>query len=83
MAHAAPTSTVGMIGAYHNAMMTALAMPTSTPAQTAARNAAIAAARTDVLAQAANKGLTPSVVSTVDRQLGLPATDPTLGVSRP
>jgi hypothetical protein len=71
-----------MIGAYHNAMITALAMPTTTPAQAAARNAAIAAARADLLAQAANKSLTPSVVSSVDNRLGLPATDPTLGVSQ-
>ncbi len=83
MAHAAPTSTVGMIGAYHNAMVTALAMPTTTPAQVMARNAAISSARSDLLAQAANKSLTPSVVSAVDKQLGLPATDPTLGVSQP
>ena len=72
-----------MIGAYHNAMVSALAMPTSTPAQLAARNAAIAAARADVLAPAANKSLTPGVVSAVDKQIGLPATDPTLGVSQP
>jgi hypothetical protein len=50
---------------------------------TAARNAAIAAARSDLLAQAANKSLTPSVVSAVDQQLGLLATDPALGVSPP
>jgi hypothetical protein len=81
MAHAAPNSMVGMIGAYHSAMVTALAMPAATPAQLAARNAAIAAARTDLLAPAANKSLTPSVVSAVDKQIGLPASDPTLGVS--
>ena len=83
MAHAAPTSTVGMIGAYHSAMVTALAMPSTTPTQIAARNAAIAAARSSLLAQAANKSLTPSVVTAVDQRLGLPASDPTLGVSRP
>lgn len=72
-----------MIGAYHNAMVSALAMPTTTPAQLATRNAAIAAARAGPLAQAANKGLTPAVVSAVDKQIGLPASDPTLGVSHP
>jgi hypothetical protein len=82
MAHAAPNSQVGMIGAYHSAMVAALAMPTTTPAQVAARNAAISAARADLLAPAANKGLTPAAVSAVDKQTGLPATDPTLGVTR-
>jgi hypothetical protein len=63
-------------------MVAALAMPAATPAQTAARNAAIAAARADLLAAAANKGLTPATVGTVDSKLGLPATDPSLGVSK-
>jgi hypothetical protein len=82
LAHAAPTSQVGMIAAYQGAMLTALAMPaTPTPAQIASRNAAIASARADLLGPAANKELTPSVVTAVDRQLSLPASDPTLGVS--
>jgi hypothetical protein len=71
-----------MIGSYHNAMDAALAMPTATPGQVAARNAAIASARADLLAPAANKGLTPTSVRTVDQRIGLPATDPTLGVTR-
>jgi hypothetical protein len=70
-----------MIGAYHSAMVAALAMPATTPAQVANRNAAIATARAGLLAPAANKSLTPAVVSAVDQQIGLPATDPTLGVS--
>jgi hypothetical protein len=82
MTHAAPNSQVGQIGAYHNAMVGALAMPATTPAQAAARNSAIASARSDQLAPAANKGLTPSSVAAVDRQIGLPATNPTLGVPR-
>ena len=73
MSHAAPTSKVGMIGSYRGAMVTALGMPTATPAQVAARNAAIEAARADLLGPAANKELTPSVVSAVDKQIGLPA----------
>jgi hypothetical protein len=60
-------------------MVAALAMPAATPAQIAARNAAIAAARTQ-LATASNKTLTPAVVARVDHMLDLPATDPTLGV---
>jgi hypothetical protein len=83
LAHASSTSTVGLIGAYHSAMVAALAMPATTPAQVTARNAVIASARADLLTQAANKSLTPAVVSAVDRQIGLPATDPSLGVPRP
>jgi len=82
MAHAAPNSQVGMIGAYHTAMVAALPMPTATPAHVAARNSAISAARADLLAPAANKGLTATSVTAVDKQIGLPATDPTLGVTR-
>jgi hypothetical protein len=80
LAHAAPGSKVGQIAAYDNAMLAALAMPGDTPAQVAARNAAIAAARAQ-LAAATNKTLTPDVVAAVDNRLGLPTTDPTLGVT--
>jgi hypothetical protein len=55
-------------------------MPSATPAQVAARNIAISAARSTQLAAAANKALTPAVVAQVDKNLGLPAVDPTLGV---
>lgn len=72
-----------MIGAYRTSMQAALAMPTATPAQVAARDAAIASARSDLLAPAANKGLTPNVVSAVDKNIGLPASDPSLGVTQP
>jgi hypothetical protein len=61
-------------------MLAALAMPAATPAEIAARDAAIAAARQNQLAAAANKGLTPGVVAHVDALLGLPPTNPTLGV---
>ena len=81
LAHAAPTSRVGLIAAYDRAMLAALAMPTATPAEIAARNAAIAAARQNQLAAAANKGLTPAVVSRVDALLGLPPSNPALGVA--
>jgi hypothetical protein len=82
LAHAAPGSKVGQIATYDRAMLTALAMPDITPAQIAARNAAIAAARGQ-LAAASNKSLTPPVVARVDDLLGLPATDPTIGVAPP
>lgn len=82
LAHAAPTSRVGLIAAYDRAMLAALAMPTATPREIAARNAAIAAARQDQLGASANKGLTPGVVAHVDALLGLPPTNPTLGVTQ-
>jgi hypothetical protein len=81
LAHAAPTSQVGMLASYQSAMLAALAMPATTPAQIAQRNAAIASARADLLAPAANKGLTPATVTAVDQRLGLAPTDPTLGVT--
>lgn len=61
-------------------MLAALAMPTGTPAEIAARNAAIAAARSQELEEAANKPLSPAVVAQVDQLLGLPPTNPALGV---
>lgn len=82
LAHAAPTSRVGLIAAYDRAMLAALPMPTATLAEIAARNAAIAAARQNQLAAAANKGLTPSAVAHVDALIGLPPTNPTLGVTQ-
>ena len=81
LSHAAPMSRVGMIAAYDHAMLAALSMPTATPAQIAARNAAIASARQNQLAVAASKGLTPAVVSRVDALLGLPRSNPALGVA--
>ncbi len=72
---AAPNSRVGMIAAYDKAMVQALAMPLST------RDAAIVSARRQ-LAAASNKVLTAPVVARVDSLLGLPPTDPNLGVTR-
>jgi hypothetical protein len=79
-ANAAPHSQVGRIAAYEQAMLAALAMPTSTRAEIAARNAAIAAARSQQLKDAANKPLSPAVVAQVDSLLGLPPTNPAIGV---
>lgn len=61
-------------------MLGALAMPAGTRAEIAARNAAIAAARSQELKDAANKPLSPSVVAQVDQLLGLPPTNPAIGV---
>ena len=80
--HASSTSRVGRIAAYDQAMTTALAMPDRTPTEVAARNAAIANARATLLAPAANKPLSAPVVATVDNRLGLPASDPNLGVAQ-
>jgi hypothetical protein len=80
LSHAAPNSQVGKIAAYDKAMVAAINMPSATPAQIAARQAAIADARSTQLAAASNKSLTPAVVAQVDKNLGLPAVDPTLGV---
>jgi hypothetical protein len=63
-------------------MAIALAMPANTPAEIEARNAAIAQARETQLATAANKGLTPAVVARTDQLLGLPPSNPNLGVWR-
>lgn len=79
---AAANSRVGRIAAYENAMRDALAMPEATQAQRAAKADAIAAARTHELAAAANKPISPDVVTRVDSLLGLPPSDPTLGVTR-
>jgi hypothetical protein len=81
LAHAAPSSRVGVMAAYDHAMVNALGMPATTPAQIAARNAAIGAARSQ-LAVSANKQVTPAVATRVDTLLGLPASDPSLGASR-
>jgi len=61
-------------------MMQAINMPATTPAQIAAQTAAIAAARNSLQA-IANHPVTPAVVGRVDGLLGLPATDPTIGVT--
>jgi hypothetical protein len=60
-------------------MLHALAMPDRTPAQRAARNRAIAGARIQ-LAVATSPHLNPAAISRIDALLGLPASDPTLGV---
>jgi hypothetical protein len=80
LANAAPNSQVGKMAAYDKAMVAALGMPAATPAQIAARTQAITTARSTQLAAASNKSLSPAVVAQVDKLLGLPSVDPTLGV---
>lgn len=81
LAHAAPTSNVGRISTYDKMMLGAIAMPSSTSAQVVARNAAITAARVQ-LASGTNKTVTAAVITNVDKNLGLAATDPTLGTTQ-
>ena len=76
---AAPDLRVQQMAAYDRAMLRALAMPNRTPAQWAARNRAIASARTQ-LAVATSRRLNPTAVTRIDAVLGLPESDPTLGV---
>jgi hypothetical protein len=82
-AHAAPHSRVARITAYYHSMLVALAMPAITPQQVVARDDAIATARSTELAPAANKSLSPAVVAKVDSLLGLPPSNPSLGVTTP
>lgn len=72
----------GRIAEHERAMMEALAMPARTPAEIAAREAAIAAARAQELAEAPNRPQGGGVVDRVDQSLGLPPADPTLGIGR-
>lgn len=80
LANAAPQSEVGKIAAYDKAMLVALALPTETPTELAYRDQQITSVRATYLAAAANKPLSPTVVAKVDNILGLPASDPALGV---
>jgi hypothetical protein len=70
---------IQQMAAYDRAMLHALAMPDRTPAQRAARNRAIAGARIQ-LAVATSRRLNPAAIGRIDALLGLPASDPTLGV---
>jgi hypothetical protein len=60
-------------------MLSALQMPTDTAEQREARDHAITDARIH-LAAATNRRLNSAAVSRIDALLGLPATDPQLGV---
>ncbi|WP_137124200.1 hypothetical protein [Roseomonas sp. HF4] len=63
-------------------MINALAMPTETPQQVALRERAIADARTAALTAARSRPVSEDIATRVDRLLGLPAVDPTLGLPR-
>jgi hypothetical protein len=77
--HVGGDSRIRQMAVYDRAMLRALAMPDRTPVQRAARDHAIAGARIH-LAEATNRRLNPVAVSRIDSLLGLPATDPALGV---
>ncbi len=70
---------VQAIAAYDDTMRAALMMPDFTGTQDSARRAAIANARAR-LAAASRRRLTPAAVERIDVLLGLPKTDPALGV---
>jgi hypothetical protein len=78
-AQAGPDLRIQQMATYDRAMLRALAMPDRTPAHQAARNRAIAGARIQ-LAVATHRRLNPAAITRVDALLGLPPSDPTLGV---
>jgi hypothetical protein len=67
------------MAAYDHMMLDALRMPITTPAQRVARDRAISTARIH-LAAVTNRRLNTTAISRIDALLGLPATDPRLGV---
>jgi len=70
---------IQQMAAYDRAMLHALALPDRTPTQRTARNRTIAGARIQ-LAVATHRRLNPAAITRIDSLLGLPASDPTLGV---
>jgi len=76
---AALAAHVKAIASYDDSMRAALMMPDFTPPQLAARNDAIAGARSR-LGSASRRRLTPDAVQRIDALLGLPKIDPALGV---
>jgi hypothetical protein len=76
---AAPDLRVQQMAVYDRAMLRALAMPDLTPEQRTARNHAITSARIR-LAAATSRRLNPAAITPIDALLGLPASDPALGV---
>jgi hypothetical protein len=70
---------IQQMAAYDRAMLDALARPDRTGVQRTARDLAVAWARIQ-LAVATNRRLNPAAVSRIDALLGLPPSDPTLGV---
>jgi len=76
---AALAAHVKAIASYDDSMRAALMMPDFTPPQLAARNDAIAGARSR-LGSSSRRRLTPDAVQRIDALLGLPKIDPALGV---
>ena len=81
LARPTPDDRIQQMAVYDRAMLRALAMPDRTPTQRGARNSAIAGARIR-LAASTNRHLNPVAVSRIDSLLGLPTSDPTLGVQQ-
>jgi hypothetical protein len=77
--HLTPDERIRHMATFDRMMLEALQMSAATPAQRAARNRAIASARIE-LAASTNRRLNPTAVRRIDAVLGLPASDPQLGV---
>jgi hypothetical protein len=76
---AAHEARMRQMAAYDRMMLAAIQLPGDTPAERAARDRAIAGARLQ-LAAATGRRLNPLAVERIDAALGLPPTDPQLGV---
>jgi hypothetical protein len=77
--HPAVDARIRQMAVYDHMMLSALGMPTDTAEQREARDRAITDARIQ-LAAATNRRLNSAAVSRIDALLGLPATDPQLGI---
>jgi|SRR5215472_1833264 hypothetical protein len=77
--HATIDTRIQQMAIYDLTMRNALQMPTDTPEQRGVQDRAIADARIQ-LSAATHRRLNPVAVSRIDAVLGLPATDPQLGV---
>ena len=65
---------------YDDRMRAALLMPDYTPAELSARTTALVQARRGLVAAFPPQSLTPDVVTRIDDELGLPSTNPALGI---
>jgi hypothetical protein len=79
LARPVPDDRIQQMATYDLMMLNALQLPTDTLEQRGARDRAIADARIE-LAAATRRRLNPTAVSRIDSLLGLPASDPALGV---
>jgi hypothetical protein len=79
--HAALDARIRQMATYDRMMLNALQMAADTPEQQDTRDRAIADARIQ-LAAVTHRRLNPTAISRIDSLLGLPASDPTLGVQQ-